>query len=814
MGNVNVLVISRGEVKEIELFAKGGATAQITAMPQSQIAVHLDSQNGKKRVLKKSGDNLLIEVDGEPWLEVASLDGWAYSEQDGLTQTETGVVATQEALAATAASDFAAMFGPAASNAWIYVGVGLAAAAGGGSGGGTSGASSASGTGSTTGTRDTVSVLLSPKLELHADTGSRSNDGITSDSKVMVSGLEDGVTWQYSTNSGIDWVLGTGNSFSLASKKYDVGAIQVRQTRSNVTSSVGLLDLAVEVDDKAPTSTINGFDKYGSTEDGSTESSLTDIVGTRMTDVSMSSALLEGTTEAFAIVSLRIAGQDLTVSANASGYWSYRLTDTDFAKVGYGAETITVTGATDRAGNASSVQVTRDVTFNAVADTTSHEASGYGSEYVDALVRGGTGWKGTTITYSFAPGTTGSTEWTATEKQAFVNACRTYENVCNLHFVEGAYYADDFRATNIVLNKAPSSTWTNQPGYVTLADFNFPSDDYNYNHGALQGRFNYELSSWSNLTPGSLGFTTIIHELGHGLGLDHPFDGNTQFPGVSRNDSTDTGDYKLGQGVWTIMAYKFGWDGSPPSPDDASGYSKTPMTFDIAAMQAMYGANTSYKTGNDTYILPVTEVSGTGWECIWDAGGTDTISNAGSGTGCYINLNAYPKTGGVVSEGYVSYNYSSGTSTPSLNTAGGFTIADGVIIENAIGGNGADTLTGNGVSNTLTGNGGADKFVFNTALGASNVDTLTDFSVGIDQIQLDDAIFTSLLGSTTLASSRFRSGAGITAAADADDYLIYNTTTGAIFYDQDGVATAYAAVAFAILQTKPTNVTAAQFVVI
>ncbi len=345
MGNGNVLVISRGEVKEIELFAKEGATAQITAMPQSQIAVHLDSQNGKKRVLKKAGDNLLIEVDGEPWLEVAdfyrvegvsiSLNGSTYSEQDGLTQTESGVVATQEALAATAASDFAAMLGPAASHAWVYVGVGLVAAAGGG--GGTGGTSSASDTGSSTGTRDSVSVLLSPKLELHADTGSNSNDGITSDSTVMVSGLEDGVTWQYSTNSGIDWVLGTGNSFSLASKKYDVGAIQVKQTRSNVTSSVGFLDLAVEVDDKAPTSTIKGFDKYGSTEDGSTESSLTDIVGTGMTDVSISSALLEGSTEAFAIVSLRIAGQDLTVSANASGYWSYRLTDTDFAKVGYGA---------------------------------------------------------------------------------------------------------------------------------------------------------------------------------------------------------------------------------------------------------------------------------------------------------------------------------------------------------------------------------------------------------------------------------------------------------------------------------------------
>ena len=46
------------------------------------------------------------------------------------------------------------------------------------------------------------------------------------------------------------------------------------------------------------------------------------------------------------------------------------------------------------------------------------------------------------------------------------------------------------------------------------------------------------------------------------------------------------------------------------------------MLFDVATLQKLYGANTSYKTGDDTYTLPTTETIGTGWECIWDCGGT------------------------------------------------------------------------------------------------------------------------------------------------------------------------------------------------
>ena len=101
-------------------------------------------------------------------------------------------------------------------------------------------------------------------------------------------------------------------------------------------------------------------------------------------------------------------------------------------------------------------------------------------------------------------------------------------------------------------------------------------------------------------------------------------------------------------------------------------------------------------------------------------------------------------------------------------------------------GNGHDNrITGNGRSNTLTGANGNDVFVFNTALNAAtNVDTITDFSVLHDTIQLENGIFTGLAGGV-LAAGAFTIGTG---AAQVDDRIIYNSATGALFFDSNGSA--------------------------
>jgi Ca2+-binding RTX toxin-like protein len=98
----------------------------------------------------------------------------------------------------------------------------------------------------------------------------------------------------------------------------------------------------------------------------------------------------------------------------------------------------------------------------------------------------------------------------------------------------------------------------------------------------------------------------------------------------------------------------------------------------------------------------------------------------------------------------------------------------------------------------LTGRAGQDEFLFDTPLSAtSNVDRITDFNVADDTILLDQTIFSSSLGLGNIANGELVIG---TAAQDANDRIIYNNATGALFYDNDGVG-GNAQIQFATLST-------------
>ncbi len=125
----------------------------------------------------------------------------------------------------------------------------------------------------------------------------------------------------------------------------------------------------------------------------------------------------------------------------------------------------------------------------------------------------------------------------------------------------------------------------------------------------------------------------------------------------------------------------------------------TPMLYDVAAIQYLYGVNTSYRTGDDVYTFaPDTPF----FRTIWDAGGTDTISVSNFAKGCIIDLRA----------GHFSkITIESASRTWSVATYDGtnnLAIAYGSVIENAIGGSGPDSITGNDVANHLSGGGGND----------------------------------------------------------------------------------------------------------
>ena len=207
------------------------------------------------------------------------------------------------------------------------------------------------------------------------------------------------------------------------------------------------------------------------------------------------------------------------------------------------------------------------------------------------------------------------------------------------------------------------------------------------------------------LVRGGYDFCSFIHELGHAVGLAHPHDdggGSSMFPGVPYNGSDVLGTYGMNQGIWTMMTYNDSWQTGPlgATPIGSTfGFQAGPMALDIAALQYLYGANMTVRTGADTYNLPGGNRIGTFWSCIWDAGGIDTVQGAGARSNT-IDLRAATLQAAPGGGGFVSY---------ADGVRGGFTIANGVVIENAIGGNYADSIRGNQAANRLTGNAGHDK---------------------------------------------------------------------------------------------------------
>lgn len=128
------------------------------------------------------------------------------------------------------------------------------------------------------------------------------------------------------------------------------------------------------------------------------------------------------------------------------------------------------------------------------------------------------------------------------------------------------------------------------------------------------------------------------------------------------------------------------------------------------------------------------------------------------------------------------------------------------------GGAGADTLVGGAGNNSLaggtgkdvlTGGAGADCFVFSTAPNAAtNLDTVTDFAHATDKLQFSVAVYAGLNPGGT--ADQFWSAAGATSAHDVTDRLVYNSTTGALYYDADGLG-GTAAVQIALIGTGKTH---------
>ena len=196
--------------------------------------------------------------------------------------------------------------------------------------------------------------------------------------------------------------------------------------------------------------------------------------------------------------------------------------------------------------------------------------------------------------------------------------------------------------------------------------------------------------------------------------------------------------------------------------------------------------------GDDVYVLDdtldlVVEAAGAG---------VDTVQFLLSTTGATFTLGAEIENGTLLSTGLVNL---AGNALANVLTGGGGAnlLTGGAGADTLSGGTGDDTLSGGSGADRLTGGSGYDAFRFDI-LPDAGADVITDFAVGVDKILLSKAVFAGLAGAALgpLAAGLFWSGAGVTAAHDADDRLVYDTTTGTLYYDADGLGGA-AAIALA-----------------
>lgn len=294
---------------------------------------------------------------------------------------------------------------------------------------------------------------------------------------------------------------------------------------------------------------------------------------------------------------------------------------------------------------------------------------------------------GTNLTYAFRntgeAGTTGFSHFTEAQKTATRAVLDQFSEYSNLTFTE-----------------------VNPAGYsnnATLLYANYAANDgaggYGYypgsrSSGSVSGDVWVNDSNPSRLNqgPGTWFRHLMMHEIGHTLGLSHPGSYNA---GIGQNITYDnSAQFQQDSGQYSVMSYfDAGVTGGP------GGFSDTLMLADVTALQLIYGANMTTRTGNTVYGFGSN--AGAVYDfarntdpflTIWDAGGTDALNTSNYSMAQVIDL----RQGQYSDIGGYTHNVA---------------IALGAVIERATGGRGADLITGNAAANQLFGGDGDDSLI-------------------------------------------------------------------------------------------------------
>ncbi|MBL8771299.1 MAG: matrixin family metalloprotease [Phenylobacterium sp.] len=234
--------------------------------------------------------------------------------------------------------------------------------------------------------------------------------------------------------------------------------------------------------------------------------------------------------------------------------------------------------------------------------------------------------------------------------------------------------------------------------------------------------------------PGTFLYTTLLHEIGHALGLKHPFEDGPRLP-----VEFDTTRY-------TVMSYTNFEDSILRTFEVRGGtlfasgdfvQPSTPMLLDVIAIQGLYGAASNVATGGDTYTFSQdTALMAT----LVDNGGVDTLdlaahtraSSINLTPGTYSSIALFPVAAQIAFYTAAFPNFSASFIADFLNKPDTYTWSNNLAtspnttIENVLVGAGSDTVIGNTAANSISGGAGSD-----SVAGGAGGDTITGGSAGV-----------------------------------------------------------------------------------
>lgn len=402
--------------------------------------------------------------------------------------------------------------------------------------------------------------------------------------------------------------------------------------------------------------------------------------------------------------------------------------------------------------------------------------SSTGNAYIDAVL-GNIKWVPNDLTYSF-PATAisygssygggetakGFGAFNTTQQSITRSALNLYSAVSNLTFQEWGGTSAPSADLRFAQSNLPSTAWAY-----------FPTTD------AAGGDVWVNNSSRNYASPakGNYAYLTIVHEIGHALGLEHAHVGNMP----RDRDSME----------YTVMSYRSytGASLSTGYTNETWGYAQSLMMYDIAAIQHIYGANYATNAGNTTYSWSPTTgemfINGAGQGApggnrilltVWDGGGSDTYNLSNYTTELSIDLQ--PGAWTITSQEQRAKLHWDGSTLTAGNIANALLYQGNTLslIENASGGSASDVIKGNVASNILRGNGGNDKLY-----GLSSNDVLIGGS-GRDLLSGGTGTDTaSYITAKAAVTADLQSSSGNRGEASGDTYSSIESLVGSAYGD-------------------------------